>query len=181
MKRYSLLFLILLSFSFQVKAQKFGYIITDEILPQMPDYKEAMETLNKLSVQWEKEVEGKKKSYLSAKQIFEKEKVLLTKPLQEERQKSLDKRYKDFLDLQNKYFGPNGMLFTKRAELLEPVLEKLTKAIDKVSKKKKLKFLFDKSSDLRIVYVDEAHNYNDYVLQELGIGESEDTLDTKEK
>ena len=47
---------------FAGKAQqgaKFGYVDTDYILSQIPEYKAAQTELDKTSIQWQKEIEGK--------------------------------------------------------------------------------------------------------------------------
>jgi len=53
------LFVILSGFAFAQSAgtAKFGYVDTDYILSQIPEYKAAQSELDKTSVQWQKEIE----------------------------------------------------------------------------------------------------------------------------
>jgi outer membrane protein len=62
----------------------------------------------------------------------------------------------------------------KKQEIINPVREELNKAVEKVAKKQKLQVIYDKSSDFVIIYLEPAHDYTDYVLEELGLGDKED-------
>ena len=46
-----------------------------------------------------------------------------------------------------------------------------------VAHKHKLQFVFDKASDLNILYADPTHDYTDFVLEELKVGDKLDTID----
>ena len=43
-------------------------------------------------------------------------------------------------------------------------------AVEKVAKKKSLAAVFDKSGDLTLLYTNPAHDYTEFVLEELGLG-----------
>jgi outer membrane protein len=59
-----LLWILVLSLSAvcSADAQKFGYVDTKYILSHIPDYKQAQDEVNKLSSQWQKEIEAKYES-----------------------------------------------------------------------------------------------------------------------
>ena len=46
----------------------------------------------------------------------------------------------------------------------------------KVSKNHRLQIVFDKSGDLVMIYTDPIHDYTDYVLDELGLGDPNDVI-----
>ena len=73
------------------------------------------------------------------------------------------------------------LIFLKRQELIKPIQDKVYQAIEKVAKKKQLQIVFDKSSELIMVYTDPKHDYTDYVLDELGLGDKKDVIDNKKK
>ena len=53
-------FTILLCFAFSTsQAQKYAYVNTAYILDNIPDYKNAQQQLDNLSIQWQKEIEDK--------------------------------------------------------------------------------------------------------------------------
>jgi outer membrane protein len=174
--------LILLSFvALPSFAQKFGYVDTEFILNKLPEYKKAQAELDKVSEKWQKEIEDKqaniKKLYIS----YNAEEMLLTEDMRKERMDTIRKYEVGAKELQNKYFGYEGLLFLKRQELTKPVLDKVFKAVQKVAKSKQLAIIFDKSGDIVMIYTDPKHDYTDYVLEALGLGDKNDTVDNKPK
>lgn len=162
-----------------VFAQKFGYIDSEMILNKLPEYKKAQEELNKVSLKWQKEVEEKYNEIEKLNETYQAEELLLTEEMRRERLDTIKKRDEIASALQNKYFGYEGMIFLKRQELVKPVQDKIFKAVQKVARAKQLQFLFDKSADLVMLYTDPKHDYSDYVLEELGLGDKNDTVDNK--
>ena len=60
--------------------------------------------------------------------------------------------------------------------MIKPVQDKVFEAVEKVSKEKGIQIMFDKASDLVMIYTDPIHDYTDYVLEELGYGDENDTI-----
>jgi outer membrane protein len=73
-------------------------------------------------------------------------------------------------------FGYEGLFFLKKKELMKPVMESVFEATEKVSKAQRLQVMFDKSGDMVMIYTDPIHDYTDYVLEELGYGDENDTV-----
>ncbi len=163
-----LILLIGLVFGTTLNAQRFGIVDTELILAKMPDYSQAQKQLDQLSQQWQGEVE----SLLSEKEALEKaynaEKVLLTEEKKIEKLAIIKKKEEDALALQRKYFGPDGEIFKKRRELIRPIQDKVYNAVQEVARKKKLDVVFNKSSDLVVLYNNKKADISDDVLEKLG-------------
>jgi outer membrane protein len=164
-----------------VYAQKFGYIDTEFILSKVKEYKEAEDEIDKLSTKYQGEVQEKFAEVDKYTKDFKAEEVLLTEEMKKERLDSIAAKDKRARDFNRKIFGFEGLIFLKRQELIKPVQEKVFAAVEKVCKKKQIQIMFDKSSDLIMVYTDPKHDYTDYVLDELGLGDKKDTIDNKKK
>ena len=98
--------------------------------------------------------------------------------MRKERMDTIALRESKVRELQKNYFGFKGMLYLKRQELVKPAQDKLFKAVEKVAKEKNLAILFDKSGELVMVYTNPVHDYTDYVLEELGLGDKNDQVPT---
>ncbi len=167
MKR--VLFFILTIFTcVGIKAQKFAFVDTDYILNNIPSYKSAQEQLDKLSENWQKEVEAlyaeidkMYKSYIS-------EKVLLTEEMKKKREEEIMKKEKEAKELQKKYFGQDGALFKKRDELIKPIQDEVYKAIKELAIEGGYAVIFDSSSGASMIYTDSKYDKSDAVLQKLG-------------
>ena len=75
-----------------------------------------------------------------------------------------------------KIFGVEGLYFIKKKELVKPVQDEVFKAVEKVAKDHKLQVMFDKSGGLTMIYTNPIHDYTDFVLEEMGLGDPDDTV-----
>jgi outer membrane protein len=174
------LFSFILLISIGVQAQKFGYIDSDLILKKMPEYKKAESELAQLSQKWQKELDEMKLSLDKLQADYRAEEVLFTDDMKKERLDTIASKEKKLKEQQKKVFGFEGMIFLKRQELMKPVQDKLYEAVEKVAKSKQLQVLFDKSGDLLMLYANPIHDYTDFVLEKLGLGDADDKLENNE-
>lgn len=175
MKRVLILFLAL--FSFQgIYAQKFGYVDTDYVLAKMPEYKEAQGEIDKLSLGWQDEIKQMASDIEAMYDELKAEEVLLTSDMKKEREVQIATKENELKEYQKKIFGFEGLFFLKKKELVKPVQDKVFDAVEKVCKEQRLAIMFDKAGDLVMIYTDPRHDYTDYVLDELGLGDPNDIV-----
>lgn len=164
------LFLVFLLFVFEdVAAQKFGYIDSEYIMSKMPEYKDTKANMDKYAEKWVNDVRKEYDSINTLKEKFQQEEILLTDEMKRERREAIQVKEDELKVLNNKVFGMNGLLFQKKKELMKPIMDDIYKACEKVSRQKKLMFLFDKASDMSMIYTDPRHDYTDFVLEAMGI------------
>ena len=154
-----------------VNAQRFGYIDTDFILNKMPDYKKAQDEINSLSQAWEKEIQEMQKKIEGMYAALQAEQVLLTEEMKKERRDAIQKKEAELKEYQKKVFGFEGLYFLKKQELIKPIQDKVWDAVDKVCKENNLAIMFDKAGELVMIYTDPRHDYTDFVLDQLGLGD----------
>lgn len=153
----------------QTFAQKFGYIDTEYIMNKMPEYKKANETMNQFAEKWTKDLQAKYADVEKMKQKFQQEEILLTADMKKEKLADIDKKEEELKTLNNNIFGLNGQLFQKKKEILKPILDEIYKTSEKIARKYKLSFIFDKASDMSMFYADPRHDYTDFIIEELGL------------
>ena len=66
------------------------------------------------------------------------------------------------------YYGPEGELFTKRVELIQPIQEKIYNAITQIAQVKNYSFVFDKAAGTTILFCNDKFDISDDVLDEIG-------------
>jgi outer membrane protein len=164
----SILLIVGLLVGFQLSAQRFGIVDSEMILTQIPAYAQAKTQLNELSVKWQGEVEALQSEAEALRQALNAEKVLLTDEMQKERMMVIDAKEKEARELQRKYFGPEGEIFKKRQTLIRPIQDQIFNAVQDVARKRKLDVVFDKSSDLIVLYMTEQVDISDDVLKVMG-------------
>lgn len=159
-----------------VLAQKFGYINSDFILNKMPEYGKAQNEIDQLSAAWQKEIEEMQKKIDGLHASYQAEQVLLTEEMKQERLDAMKKKEAELKEYQKKVFGFGGLFFLKKQELIKPLQDKVFDATEKVAKANRLAIIFDKAGELVMIYTDPRHDYTDFVLEELGLGDPNDKV-----
>jgi len=172
----NLLTFVLLVLSIPAVGQKWGYVDTNYILSKIPDYKEAQDEINTLSLSWQQEIQSMYNEIYSLYDKLQAEEVLLTKEMKDERQTEIKAKEEEVREYHKKVFGFEGLFFLKKKELVKPVQDKVFEAVEKVAKDHRLQMVFDKSGELVLIYTDPIHDYTDYVLEELGLGDENDVV-----
>lgn len=149
-------------------AAKFGYVDSDYILGQVPEFKAAQNELEKTSMNWQKEIEAKYTEVDRLNKAYQADAVLLTDDMKKKREAEIAAREKEVKDLQKQRFGVDGELFKKRQELVKPIQDKVYNAIKVIAEKKAMGFILDKSGQVSILYVNPKYDISDDVLVYLG-------------
>ncbi len=158
---------LLLSLGLAV-AQKYAFVDTDYILNNIPNYKAAQEQLDKISGEWQKEVEAKYAEIEKMYKDYQAERVLLAEDMRRQREEAIVNREKEVKELQKNYFGQEGALFQKRQELIQPIQDDIYKAIKDIATENGYAAIFDTSSGASLIYTNPRYDISDEVLQKLG-------------
>jgi outer membrane protein len=73
---------------------KFGYVDTDYIMGQIPEYKAAQSELDKTSVQWQKEIDAKYAEVDKLYKAYQADAILLTEEMKKKRENEIINREK---------------------------------------------------------------------------------------
>ncbi|MEQ8323429.1 MAG: OmpH family outer membrane protein [Vicingaceae bacterium] len=167
MKSLLSLFLMLLTIS-QLHAQKVGYIDTDYILDQLPEYKDAQGQLDAISAEWQAQLEKRYQVIDQMYQDLQAEEILLTDDMKRKRIEEIKEKEQDALEYQKKKFGIEGELFKERQKLVKPLQEKVYKAIKEVARASGYAIMMDKAGSTTLIYTNPKYNKSDAVLKKLG-------------
>ena len=159
---------LLMVFAVQsLKAQKFAYVNTQEILQNLPEVKEAnanIETFrNQLINLGQKKVETLRSKYAELEQK-QTQGDISPKQLEMEAQKLKE----DEMKIAQFEQESQQRILEKSEELLKPIRDRVQKAIDDVAKENGYSYVFDASLGF-ILYADESTNASSKVKTKLGI------------
>lgn len=157
-----------LLFTITIMAQKFAYVDTDYIMSNIPSYKSAQDQLDKLSDNWQKEVEALYAEVDKLYKSYQSEKVLLTEEMKKKREDEILNKEKEVKETQKKFFGPDGLLFKKREELVKPIQDEIYKAVKELAIEGGYSVIFDSSAGATMLFTDPKFDKSDAILQKLG-------------
>ncbi|HEY8387139.1 MAG TPA: OmpH family outer membrane protein [Parasegetibacter sp.] len=168
-KKIFFLALCLISLAGAVNAQRYAVVDTRYILESMPEYTAAQKQLDKISEQWQREIDEKQAVLDRMYKEYEAEQVMLSPELLKKREDELFNREKEVRELQRKRFGFEGDLFKKRQELIKPIQDRVYNAIQKIAAARMYDFILDKSEGITVIFADPKLDKSDDVLKELGV------------
>jgi outer membrane protein len=150
------------------QTQRFAYVDTEYILGKIPNFQSATDQIEKLATQYQKEVEEGYKKLDETYNTYQAEKALLNESMRKKREDEIIARERELKNTQQKYFGPEGELFTKREELLKPIQEQVTEAINKFAEEGGYSVIFDLANNPSMVYTNPRYDMSDKILEKLG-------------
>ena len=169
MKRKVFILLVLFTgFQSFVQAQKpnrIAYIDMEFILANVPEYKEASAQLEERVQQWKMELDRDLKKVETMQIALEQERPLLTKELVEEREAVIAFEESKIAEYQQKRFGSNGDFLLQKKQLIKPIQDQVFNAIQEIGTQRNYDYIFDRTSNVGMVFSAEKHNISDQVLR----------------
>jgi Skp family chaperone for outer membrane proteins len=164
--------------SFAQRSVRLAYIDMDEILESVEEYSTASLLLEKNVATWKEDIAIKKMELKGREEQLQAEKVLLTPELIEDRQNELSLFRSEIVALQTKYFGSQGSYIQQKNKLLKPIQDQVLNIVRQIAQERKYDFVFDRSSDLVMLYSAKNYDISALVLQRLN---AEERIKTRKK
>lgn len=149
------------------KPQRIAYIDMEYILENVPEYLEAQNTLDSKVTKWRGELDKLTRYIEKIKTDLANERAILTNDLIQEKEDEITLKQEELRRLESLYFGPNGDMFLLRKQLVKPVQDQVYNSIQSIASKRKYDFVFDKSSDLVMLYFNKKYDISELVLNSI--------------
>jgi len=168
MKIKAFLLIALLLLSAEIFAQaKIGYVDSKVIIENMQDAKDAQVNLDNLVSIWKSEIQQMNDSLVLIKDDYEKKKIILTENVKKQKEEGIKGLEIRITEFKLAKFGENGEYFQKQNELMKPVQDKMFKAIQDVAKEGDYDYVFDRSSQLMLLFMNEKYDLTQKVIKKL--------------
>jgi outer membrane protein len=146
-------------------AQKIGYMDTDSILAQIPEYVQAQQQLSDLADKYKsavevdlgkvdrmyKEYQQNKNAYSATQKTNYENEIISAEQAVKEKQKL--------------YFGEDGVMAKKTSELIDPIKKRVQNAIDAVAIAGDYGLIIDLAANNGVVYSSPKFNLNNEILK----------------
>ncbi len=162
---------LLLSSIFLISTASFGqrlaYVDVQKLLNSHADYLEAQEELDGLAQRWRQEIAQQYDAIKSLYNKYQAEQVLLSDDARKQREDEIMNRETEVRDLQKQRFGPEGDLFKRRQELVQPIQDRVFRAIEEYARERGYDFIFDKSSSAAMIFSNPEYDKTEDILNKL--------------
>lgn len=149
-------------------AQRFAYVDSEYILKHIPEYVSAQKQLEALSQQWQQQVDTRLAEVEKLYKAYQADQVLLTPEMRKKREDEIVEKEKSAKDFQREKFGFEGDLYQQRIRLIKPIQERVAQAVEAVAQSSQLDMIFDKNSQLMLLYASSRLDKSNDVITRLG-------------
>ena len=149
--------------------QRIGYVDTEYILNQLPEYTSVQQKLDQLEQRWREEIQSQQERVETLEAEFEAREVLYTEEERQRRRERFEYEGAHMLAQGTEPIGPEGRLYTRQQELMRPIQERVLSAVESVATEAGYDYVLDRKGETLFLFARDEHGLNDQVLRELGI------------
>ena len=175
-------FILLFLVTYIVNAQrsvKIGYIDTEYILENLPEYNQVSERLEEKAADWKKEIEDRTRKIDQKKEALNSERILMTDEMIDEIEEEITLDEEELSEYQQKRFGPRGDLIIQKQQLIQPIQDQIFNAIRELAESKNYDFIFDKSADIVMLYSDKRFDVSEQILRTISRANNRKKVDSR--
>ena len=166
MNKITFLFLLMtLGTLTTISAQRIAIVDITRVLQEMPDYKAAQTELDNIAADWRQQIALEYDQIKAMYNKYQAEQVLLSEDARKKKEDEIMEREKQVRDQQKEKFGPEGALFRKRQDLVQPIQERVYGAIQTYADDRGFDFIFDKGGSSGLIFSNAEYDKTDDIIR----------------
>ena len=166
---FTLLFCSLLTFS--AIGQRVALVDVTVVLESLPDYQAAQKEFDDKAAEWRQEIAVERDKIKSLYNKYQADLVMLSDEAKTQRENEIMEKEKQLSELQRERFGPDGLLFKKREELVQPIQEKVFDAIESYANDRGYDLILDKGGSAAVLFSSDELDKTEDIKKRLGLRE----------
>ncbi len=168
LKPFSLAFVVLaMAFAVPAQAQRIATVDMPTILESIQEYQDAQKELDRIAATWQQDIAKMYDEIKSMYNRYQAEQVLLSDEERKQREDEIMEKERQVREYQKAKFGPEGELFQRRKELVQPIQDRVYAAIEEYANERGYDFIFDKSSTTGLIFNNAEYDITDEILKKL--------------
>lgn len=149
------------------QAQRIAYVDVNLVLESIQEYQDAQKELDRVAAGWRQDIAQEYDQIKAMYNRYQAEQVLLSDEARKQKEDEIMNREQQVREMQKEKFGPEGELFKKRQELVQPIQDKVYEAIEKYANDRGYDFIFDKGGAAGILFANPRYDVTSDVLESL--------------
>ena len=135
-----------------LSAQNYMVVNSEKIFKSINDYNNAITELDNLAETYQQQVDAKFEAVATLYNNYQAQKANLSTSARDAREQAILDKEQEATKFQESIFGNDGTLMKKRIELIQPIQEKVFKAIADYSKANGFDMVIDIASNATLLY-----------------------------
>lgn len=157
--------LILLSAQASAQAMKIGFVRDDKIKESYAPWQRAQEQWDTERQAWDDEAAAKEDELRTMVEEYDKQKLILSETKRKEKEAAIRTKQEALDAFTRQIYGPGGSAERTQRQLIQPLLENVTKAIELVAVENNYDVIFTMNSGLG--YIKETFDCTELVIERL--------------
>tara|TARA_Y100000817_G_scaffold301320_1_gene281168 strand:- start:235 stop:747 length:513 start_codon:yes stop_codon:yes gene_type:complete len=145
---------------------KVGWIELSTVVTQLDDFRQAQAELEDQSRKWQTEIQDMEVKLDSMLQAYQKNQILMNDERRQQTEMEITQYQQSIQTFYMQKMGPEGELARLNAQKMNPIIQKVYAAVDKVAFQENYDYVMD-SEQAGLIYKKEENNLNALVLKQL--------------
>jgi outer membrane protein len=164
-----LLMSLFLMAGMMLNAQRIAIVDVSNVLENLPAYTKAQDEIDVIAKAWQQEIAQEYDKIKSMYNEYQAEQVLMTSEMKSKKEEDIMNKEKEVREMQKRKFGPEGELFVKRQELVQPIQDQVYDAIKAYAEERGYDLILDKSSNTGILFTSDNYDKTADIKKRLNI------------
>lgn len=165
MKKIFALVLSLVAFVGVASAQNYMVVDSEKIFKSIDEYNNAMTQLDNLAKLYQQQVDSQFAAIEKLYNNYQQEKASLSAAARAAREQQILDKEAEAMKYQESLFGNDGTMMKKRIELIQPIQERVFKAIESYAKSNGFDMVLDIASNATLLYYSPSVDRTEAVIK----------------
>ena len=142
----------IIGFAAAASAQNYAVVNSEKVFKSIKAYNDALKQLDTLAEQYQKQVDEKFEAVETLYNTYMERKSSLSAASQKANEDNILQKEQEATEFQESLFGSEGTLMKKRVELIQPIQQKVFKAIEQYAQAKGYDMIIDIAQNATMLY-----------------------------
>ena len=165
MKKIFALLLGVAAFMGVASAQNYMVVDSEKIFKSIKEYNNALVQLDNLAQSYQQQVDAKYQQIEALYNSYQQQKANLSAATRAMRENEILEKESETVKFQESIFGNEGTMMKKRIELIQPIQERVFKAIESYAKANGFDLVLDIASNATMLYYSPEVNRTEAVIK----------------
>lgn len=147
-----LMLVLTLGLATMASAQNYAVVNSEKVFKSIEEYNAALKQLDTLAEQYQKQVDEKFEAVETLYNTYVERKASLSAASQKANEDNILKKEQEATEFQESLFGSEGQLMKKRLELIQPIQQRVFKAIEQYAQAKGYDMIIDIAQNATMLY-----------------------------
>ena len=152
MKKIFLMLALTIGLATMASAQNYAVVNSEKVFKSIEAYNDALKQLDTLAEQYQKQVDEKFEAVETLYNTYMERKSSLSAASQKANEDNILQKEQEATEFQESLFGSEGTLMKKRVELIQPIQQKVFKAIEQYAQAKGYDMIIDIAQNATMLY-----------------------------